>query len=179
MCIVIDADTLSCVFKSDNKMHYEFIPVYDWIIRGKGKMVVGGSKYDEELREVKSLTRLFLELVKAGKIRSADSHRVDAEELELRRIVQHRDFDDQHIIAIVIISGANLICTGERRAIPFYTDKLFYPKGRVPKIYKSLDNKNLLNKKYCGKCKITCTKPNKETSSKLESTKENTKKRGR
>lgn len=180
MCIVIDADTLSRVFNNENREHVDFIPVQDWIIKGKGKMVFGGSKYQQELEAVKYLRGLILQLDKANKIRYADSDRVDSKGQELSQILVHRDFDDQHIIAIVIVSGANLICTGETRAVPFYTKKLFYPKGRVPKIYKSMHNKDLLNKKYCRKCKITCTKPNKETSSTLESAKEKiTKKRGR
>lgn len=172
MCIVIDADTLSCVFIDENNDHHEFSPIQDWIINGKGKMVIGGTKYDRELKAVKKLTKFIVELSRANKVRPVDSKLVDNKEKELIDKVHHRDFDDQHIVAIVVISGVNLICTNDKRAIPFLTSKLFYSGRKAPKIYSSSKNSNLLTNKYCGKCRITCKKPNKDTSSHLESTKE-------
>jgi hypothetical protein len=173
MCIVIDTDTLSRVFNNSNKEHPEFIPVYNWIIKGKGKMAIGGSKYDIELEAVTSLTKLIVELSKANKVRIVDSDLVDRKEKELKVKVVHKDFDDPHIVAIVIVSGIHLICTHEKRAIPFLTRNDFYPGRRVPQIYSKSANANLLaNNTYCRKCNITCKKTNKDTSSHLEATKE-------
>jgi hypothetical protein len=180
MCIVIDANTLSCVFIDSNDDHPKFIPVHDWIIKGKGKMVIGGSKYRKEFEAVTKLNRLMAELSKINKIRDIDSKLVDSKEKELCDKVTHRDFDNQHIVAIVIISGVHLICTKEKQAIPFLTRNAFYPGRSVPKIYSSSTNADLLvNNKYCRKCKITCIKTTKDISSHLESTKEKITKKNR
>ena len=56
MCIIIDANTLSLVFNPETKGHEEFKPVFKWIDKGKGKIVYGGTKYEEEL-------------IKAGKLK--------------------------------------------------------------------------------------------------------------
>lgn len=173
MCIVIDANTLSCVFNDSDRSHPEFIPVHDWIIKGKGEMAIGGSKYDSELEAVRSLTKLIVELSRANKLRNVDSELVDSKEKELMDKVIHRDFDDPHIVAIVIVGRLHLICTKEKRAIPFLTRNDFYPRRGVPQIYSSSANTDLLaNNKYCRKCKITCIKTTKDISSHLESMKE-------
>ena len=144
MCIVIDANTLSCVFNNWDRSHPEFIPVHDWIIKGKGKMAIGGSKYDSELEEIKNLTKLIAELTRANKVRNVDSELVDSKEKELMDKITHRDFDDAHIVAIVIVAEIHLICTKEKRAIPFLTRNDFYPRHGVPQIYSSSANTDLL-----------------------------------
>jgi len=71
-------DTLSCVFNPKNERHNEFKPVSDWIDKGKGRIVYGGSQYIAELKEmpnylyllkeyekkIKSLTRMMAGLIK-------------------------------------------------------------------------------------------------------------------
>jgi hypothetical protein len=172
MCIVIDASALSYVFNDENEEHREFKPVHDWITEGKGKMVAGGTKYDDELAKLKTYTKLFGELSRANKLRYVDSGRVDnlVEKLKLKE--KSKNFDDPHIVAIVVISGVNLICTKEVRAIPFFTRKEFYPNRSVPKIYSSSANARLLNGRYCRHCSISCNKANKVTSDKIRSSEE-------
>lgn len=45
MAIIIDANCLARVFDKTNIEHDEFVPVFDWIVNGKGKLIYGGSKY--------------------------------------------------------------------------------------------------------------------------------------
>ncbi len=37
MCIIIDTNVLADVFNSESKLHMEFAPVVEWILKGKGK----------------------------------------------------------------------------------------------------------------------------------------------
>jgi len=167
MCIVIDANTLTCVFNEENADHHDFNPVYKWILGGKGKMVYGGSQYERELEKVRYLRRLFIELEKVRKIVVLDKDSVDNKAAGFAAFVKHRDFDDPHLIAIVAVGGVKLICTNEKRAIPFLLNPQFYSKGKKPKIYQSADNAPLLEKKYCRHCKTSCRKHNKETIARL------------
>jgi len=172
MCIVIDANTLTCVFNNENIDHSNFVPVYDWIITGKGKMVIGGSHYGEELNQVRYLIPFIAQLIKANKVKVLDKQSVDDKEAEILGLVTGRDFDDPHIIAIVVIGGIRLVCTNEKRAIPFFTNKCFYSKGKAPKIYTSRRNTNLLTNKYCINCRVDCRKLNKNKYTKLKSYKQ-------
>jgi predicted nucleic acid-binding protein len=153
MCIVIDACCFSPVFSKKDDEHKEFRPVLDWIIKGKGKMVYGGSKYKKELKKAPKYLRVIMELKKAGKIAPINDSKkfdwiVDKNQKELENKVQHKDFDDAHIVAIIISSKCRLICTNDKRAIPFFKESSFYPKGvKKPKLYTGSKNSDLLNDK--------------------------------
>ncbi len=70
---------------------------------------------------------------------------IDTREKEIKEKNRHRDFNDEHIIAIVIVSGCMLICTKDEKAFRFIKDPSFYPKHcKRPKIYLTKRNKNLL-----------------------------------
>jgi hypothetical protein len=162
MCIVIDTNTWASVFDIGADDHIEFKPVYDWILGdgGKGKIVYGGTTY---LQEVPSkYMSLLLELNKRRKTVAVENSKVDEIEIKLKKLIEHRDFDDPHIVALIIVSKCKLICTKEKRAIPFFKDKkgLFYPKKFIrPKIYNNKTNIDLLVDKniisICQPCKAT------------------------
>ncbi len=136
MCIVIDTNTFASVFDKSSKHHDEFKPVLDWIVYGKGKIVYGGKKYKQELRQARKYLSLFLELDKAKKIVTVGDDRVDEQQRDVQAVVEHRDFDDPHLIAIIIVSGCRLICSSDSRAYPFFKDGKLYPKhAQRPKIY--------------------------------------------
>lgn len=62
MSIVIDANTLSLVFcPTPND---DFGPIKEWVVQGAGRIVVGGTKYKEELRRVSQALRFVNELNK-------------------------------------------------------------------------------------------------------------------
>lgn len=156
MCIIIDTNSLSYVFNKENNRHSEFEPVLNWIMFGKGKIVYGGTTYEKELAKATSFLKLFVELSRNNKVIIVDKKKVDQKEKGLIPHVKNRDFDDPHIVAIVIISGVHLVCTGDKRAIPFITNRIFYTKGKPPKVYSSSKCKNLLcnkniPKKYLNK----------------------------
>ena len=143
MCIVIDTNTLASVFDSKSADHAEFKDVFDWIVDGKGKIVYGGTTYIRELSKTKYL-KLFTLYNKAGKAILVKDN-VDEETSSVSKMIQHPDFDDQHIVALLKVSGCKLICSGDKRAYPFFQHELFFsPASKRPKIYSGHRNKDLL-----------------------------------
>lgn len=149
MCIVIDPGCIPAVFDVSAQDHSEFKPISDWICTGKGKMIYGGKKYRNEMSKLGKYLSVIAELRRGGRAIEIDNKQVDKvqQSLELRK--KHRNFDDAHLIAIVIISGVMLVCTKDKRACPFIKDKRLYPKGSLlPRIYSKSRNKNLISNKY-------------------------------
>jgi hypothetical protein len=162
MCIIIDANTLGSVFNSSSANHDEFKPVFDWIWEGKGKIVYGGTKYKEEVSNSKYLG-LITEFRRQGKAVLIDDQSVDQEAERVSKLIVHRDFDDQHLVGLLLVSGCILICSLDKRAYPFFTHTMFFnnPKGR-PKIYSGRRNNKLLNDKYITSVCKPCSKTTKE-----------------
>lgn len=143
MCIVIDTNTLSRVFDVANTEHDEYKPIYDWINYGKGKIVFGGTKYIQELGP--NYVKLF-NIYKSMRLAvSLPIDAVDAEEKVVASIIQHPNFDDQHIVSILRLSGCKLVCSDDSRAYPFFKhNKFFGSSSKKPKIYSGKRNSDLL-----------------------------------
>ncbi|MFD2597959.1 hypothetical protein ACFSQ3_03260 [Sphingobacterium corticis] len=145
MCLIVDANCLSAVFDIDAANHSDFAPVFEWIFNGKGKVVYGGTRY---LGELNKYLKIYSELRKAGKAIYVDCDIVDAEETTISKKLKHGDFDDQHLVALLKLSGCKIICSLDRRAYPFFKNKLFFPRSsEKPKIYSSHINSDLLVEK--------------------------------
>src|ERR1017187_6880909 len=108
MCIIIDTNTLASVFKQNSANHAQFKPVFDWIVEGKGKVVLGGSKYASELGKYR---RFFSLLEKVGKAVSISNESVDKEQVIVSEMIVHHDFDDQHLVGLLRVSKCKLICS--------------------------------------------------------------------
>lgn len=156
MCIVIDICTLAPVFESSCKKHSDFKPVLDWINQRKGKMIYGGKTYRKELLNGK-YRKIIIELTKAGKAKELPEEEVNHKTVELGNTITHRDYDDPHIIAITIVSRSRIICSDDERAYPFFQKPLLYPnKFKLPKIYRGLGSKGILNSgNVCKSCQET------------------------
>lgn len=138
MCLVIDINAIPTVFNPDLENHEKYKPVLDWVIKGNGKMVCGGTKYWEEFKLIGKYIRLFNQLNKAGKVVKVDDEAVDQKMGELVKLCNDADFDDPHIVALLIVSGCKVVSSEDARSYPYIKRKEWYPKGRgVPKIYKS------------------------------------------
>jgi predicted nucleic acid-binding protein len=150
MCIVIDTNTIVAVFDNRNNEHAKFRPVLDWIISGKGKMVIGGSKYREEVFvKIRKYNRLIKHLQSKRKIVEIPPEEVDREESRIQTLETSPDFDDAHLIALLDVSGCLLICSNDKRAYPFLKKiELYQRRTTRPKIYGSpegsRDNADLL-----------------------------------
>lgn len=141
MCLIIDACVIPKVF---GRKDFDFLPVINWIIDGPGKMIVGGSKYNEELSKLRRYTRFIAELSRMRKIVVIERSLVDATEERIRAIEPNRGFDDSHIVALVEESGCKVVCSDDCRADKYLKDRRFYIKSKRPLIYRSAKHKGLL-----------------------------------
>jgi hypothetical protein len=151
-------NTLSCVFNPENKEHNEFKSVLDWIEKGKGRIVYGGSKYLTELAKMTHYRRILIDYGRKRKTIKLDDYKVDQKQQEIEGIIKHPDFNDSHIVAIIIVSGCRLLCSKDSSSYPFIRDKTLYPSkfGKVS-IYKGTADKDMLLSwsvnKLCKRCK--------------------------
>lgn len=150
MCIVIDTSTISRVFNSQNSEHQRYKPVLDWLVKGKGKIVFGGSTYWKELKKMRKFLRIILEFRRFRKVVLIDDKTVNQTENVIKGLVVGKNFNDAHIIAIVIVSKCKLVCSADKESYLFLTDKKLYPKHFTrPRIYKGAkSNINLLCDRY-------------------------------
>lgn len=161
MCFVLDTNVFGAMFDPSNLNHSNFQPALDWVVNGKGKMVYGGTKYKTEMRAARKYIRFFAALQRAGKIVLLCDADVDKYEIEAAHVESDKDFDDPHLIAIVIVSGCKIICTNDKRAIPYLKKSEFYKgKAKKPKIYQSIRNISLLSDKYIASVCTPCEKLN-------------------
>ncbi|MDY0306944.1 MAG: hypothetical protein RBR18_10960 [Desulfovibrionaceae bacterium] len=164
MCIVIDSNTISAVFKKDNAEHSEFLPVFEWITSGEGKMVLGGKKYRSELARLKSILKFITELTKINKTVSIDDAKVDNEFARINNKYKNKRFNDVHIVAIVCASGCRLVCTKDKASYDFIQMRSLYPKHITPPaIYSGARNISLLVASRIADCCKPVTRLNKKT----------------
>lgn len=157
MCIIIDTNTLASVFVKTSANHVEFKPVFDWIVEGKGKVVYGGTRYQNELGKYRGV---FAQLAIAKKAVKINNVEVDAEEANAMLKIQHPDFDDQHLVGLLVVSKCKLICSLDESAFRFFRHKLFFnPASRKPKIFRGRSNRDLLSDRniaeVCRPCAAT------------------------
>jgi len=159
MCIIIDTNTLASVFDQTSANHANFKPVYDWIYTGKGKVVYGGTRY---LNEIKKYAGVFNELKNKKKAIKVNDDLVDRMEVEISDKIVHADFDDQHLVALLIISGTKLICSLDERAYKYFKHEQFFNRaGKRPKIFRgSQQNKDLLTDNNIADICKPCNKTN-------------------
>lgn len=157
MCIVIDANRIPSVLNPDASDHTEFKPILDWIDKRNARIVYGGTKYKAELRRMPKYFRVLLQRKKAGQVCEADDVSVDKVERQIKGKTRHTRFNDQAIVAIVIVSNCRFVCSSDKASHPFFKDKSLYPPHcRRPIIYSTRRHKALLNKRHgvdkCGPC---------------------------
>jgi predicted nucleic acid-binding protein len=171
MCIVIDMNVIGRVFDSNKNDSYKYQPVLNWILHQDGMLVVGGSTFFEELRKLTKYLKFYNILNKAGKVKRINDEDVDAKMEELITLCDHRDFDDPHIVALLIVSGCKVLCTEDKRSIPFVKNKAWYEKNqKVPSIYNSSsyrNHRNILSTKNLTECCMPSKRLNKSDVGKL------------
>ncbi|MEK7813399.1 MAG: hypothetical protein AAB296_06520 [Candidatus Desantisbacteria bacterium] len=145
MCLILDTNSLAATLNPKDLRHADFLPVYNWIVNGKGKIVYGGSQIKKEYKACQKYFRMLMNLEKRNKIVLLCDTAVDREQKILKDKKSHRDFNDSHLLAMVIVSGVRIVCTAESRAIPFLKDRNLYPAPiKKPKIYSKANNSTLL-----------------------------------
>jgi len=145
MLLVIDTNVIHKVFK----VFPDYQPVFQSLINGKGIWVYGGDTYRRELR---NCINRFLGIIKElrNKHKIDDSQKYDEEinnkEKELKEIEPSKDFDDAHLISIIIIRHCEILCSDDKKCDKFINDIRFYPKSTMrPSIYRYELHRHLLN----------------------------------
>lgn len=142
MAILVDTNTLSAVFLKKNKEHTDFFPVLEWVIKGKSKFVFGGTKYIGELQNAETYLRLLLNLRDLKKAYIVEKSLVDKKQKEIEELCDDKDFNDAHMIAILVISHTKVFCTNDKSSFKYVTNGKFYDHSRYrPKIYTNIDHK--------------------------------------
>lgn len=137
MCLIIDTCCLAMVFDGGNKKHPNFIPVLNWI-NGKGLMIYGGTKYNEELGRAAKFLPYVAELSRKRRTVQIPNATVDPIAAALKVKVPDPKFDDEHIVALVIASRCGVVCTNDNVAISYLKRRdMFSDHAGVerPKIY--------------------------------------------
>ncbi|MCH8621444.1 hypothetical protein [Undibacterium sp. TS12] len=156
-------NVIPVVFDPSSKNHDIYKPVLEWVIKGKGKMVCGGSKYWEELSRLKKFLSYFNELNKAGKVVKVDDNLVDEKMRDLMNLCADKDFDDPHIAALLIVSGCKVLCSEDERSYDYMREKKWFASSKkFPKIIKKTSSKktaaNILSERYIADCCMPCLK---------------------
>lgn len=154
MCIIADPPTFIPMFKDSDPEHATFVAVREWVTKGPGKFVMGGTKYNSELAKISSVIPALLELERKGRIVRAKRMDVDDHEVAVRKIEPSQDFDDPHLVALVRATGCQLICVRDRRSHKFLVDKKFYRTSGLsrPSLYTRANHKKLLLKSSPAPC---------------------------
>ena len=103
MCLVIDTCVIGKVFDKNNAQHKKFTAVYAWVTEGTGTVIYGGTKFFKELGHGRYLA-LFTELRKVRRAINIDTRAVDARASVVKAIAPEKEFDDEHIVALVGVS---------------------------------------------------------------------------
>lgn len=149
MCIVIDPNCIPSVFGSSASDRDDFKPINQWISRRSGKLVYGGSKWYREFSYHSRYVGIIAELERSGRVVRVNDGEVDRLQKQLERRRRHKNFDDAHLVAILIVSRVMLVCTKDKHACRFLKDKTLYPNGMArPKIYSNIKHKHLIADKY-------------------------------
>jgi hypothetical protein len=136
MCIVVDPPVFVPMFKENDVEHATFVAVRNWVRHGPGKFVIGGSKYQSELANVSSVIPVLSEYERMGKICRRDESHVDNMVALVKFIESSSGFDDEHLVALVRLTGCRLVCLRDAKARKFLKmRKLYAKKQKVPKLY--------------------------------------------
>lgn len=147
MAVIVDPPLFIALFDQKDLRHSDFVEVLNWVLKGPAKFVIGGTKYREEIFNVRSVMPKLAELSRARKIHNIKDETVDAEELRVKLIEPKPDFDDPHLVALVCASKVKIICIKDPRAHKFLRRVDFYPDSKLrPKLFTRAKNKNLLIK---------------------------------
>lgn len=135
MAVIIDTNCLANVFSRNSEKHKEFKPILDWILNGKGIVIYGGTKYISELSKTPKYIPILRFLKELNKVHIGNKENIDRIQSEIEAINDDPDFDDPHLPAIVIDTKCKIICSEDKRSIPFVRDRKFYPNDFTPPLY--------------------------------------------
>jgi len=149
MPIIIDTNCIATLFTKSAVNHKEFEPVLEWILKGKGVMIIGGTKYRQEISKLNKYLTIIRYIKEAGKLYEGNCDAIDKYQSSVEILSDDPDFDDPHLVAMVFVTKCKIICSVDDRSIKHVTDAKYYPTNfRKPVYYKSAKNIDLLCDNY-------------------------------
>jgi len=174
MAVIIDTNCFANVFNRKSANHNEYRPVLEWIVKGKGLIIYGGTKYIEELKKSHKYLPIMRLLKDVNKVFVGNLANIDRLQAEIEANRADIDFDDPHLPAIVIDTKCRVICSEDKRSIPFVKNRDLYPNGMfAPVYYTSSRNTDLLCDNYIHDDLKPICKLNKEQANLIEKLIEN------
>jgi hypothetical protein len=146
MCALIDANCLSKVFDPTNSEHANYLPVWKWINEARGaRMIYGGSTYLKGLGRLRRILGLVVELRRKNRVVVLSTADVDTIEHEIINTIGSSGHEDEHLVAIVIVSGCRVVVTGDDAAIQLLKRTELYQgrEAKVPRIYQRTEHEHL------------------------------------
>jgi hypothetical protein len=142
VCLVVDTCCFAMVFNERNQHHAKFKPIFEWVRFGNGKVIYGGSKYSRELADAGYLG-VVLELNKQRRAVPLSHGKVDEIGALLKKSFPETRFDDEHLVAMVIVSKCRIVCTVDKIAMSYLRCPDVFRQHRVerPRIYRG-DKRN-------------------------------------
>ena len=141
MSFVLDTNTFS-MFMDHFK---EFEPLWNRFLgTQKMKLVVGGSKYDDEINKCPRFLYFLNELKKKGKVLRINTDKVDEKEREVRSAFPDT-CDDPHLIALLDVAHCYIFVSYDKRADEFIKNWK-YSDGKKRHIYRYRIHENLLKR---------------------------------
>lgn len=139
--VIVDTNVFTSVFDPATLNFDNFDVVRNCITspRCHGILVYGGTKFRKELSSFTIRKKIFKILRDAGRLEELDDNTVDDLEKKLKQIEPCNRFNDEHLVACVILSGCKVIVSDDQRADKYIKDQecKFYPTPRWrPKIYR-------------------------------------------
>ena len=124
MCAIVDTCSIGSVFNRKAQFHNEYAPLLSWIESAQGRIVFGGKKYLREIKDMEFFKRLLQDYARQGKLVRLDDAAVDKYASQAKAKIRTARFNDEHIVAMVAVSGCRVVCTDDDEAIPYYNRKV-------------------------------------------------------
>lgn len=129
MCAIVDANVAYQVFGDDRPPAGERF--FDWLSSRRGQLVIGG-KLRAELGRDERFVLWLKSAIRFGRARSVPDEEVDDRASELRSEGVCTS-DDEHVLALALVSGARLLYTNDTALIGDFKNRSIVaaPRGKV------------------------------------------------
>lgn len=144
MCLIVDANCASMTFR--DRPSEDFLPVIEALFAGNARLVLGGTKLREEYGRIGAALRAVASLDRAGKVIHAPDVKVDMDAAVVAATGECKS-DDEHIVALVRVSGARLVCTRDLALHQDLANKNLIPTPRAS-IYQKASHAPLI-RRHC------------------------------
>ena len=127
MCAIVDNNVVHEVFGNRPPEAGKYFR--HWLGGRNGRMVVGG-RLLEELKGNSGFREWFRQNELSGHLRQVKRSRVEAEEQKVRQANLCRS-DDEHVVALALVSGARLLYTNDGDLIKDFKNRQIIAGGKV------------------------------------------------